>query len=712
MIGCLATALLLAAPPAWSEGWPAYAALLWQYKTPPPGEALARALRGSGFGGIHLDNGVNDALLNFAIDRRLPFYVDHAAGKGDLYLKPAEWQAFAQEYKQTRGLAARPNSLCDPATFERLKQRLEANIPKARRGPAVAYAFDDEISTTSFTSPADVDWSPHAQVEFRKWLALTYGAIAALNEQWGTAYTAWEQAEPLPTDEVRPQHRQPLSTWNLSRWADHREFMDASFADVLARLTKVANDLDPTRPAGFVGGQAPAVYGGYDYGRLAEAVQFMEAYDIGATNEILRSLFGPEHKPHVQTFFSSKNPVQDRWFLWYYFAHANRGLIAWPAWGEQSWFAADGTPDPRIAALQPTLTELQSRLGPLLTNADYGPAQVALYYSQPSLRVSWFMDIEPHGGSWVNRSSSLNNDNATDIWNRWAWVKLLEDLQIPYEFVTDRQVAGRGLDPQRYRAVILGRTLALSDEEATALRRFSEGGGTVIADYLPGVFDAHGKARSEGSLDELFGVRRDLDAGVLNGQTLAEVNGEHYQQPLAERLSYDGALRWQDDVAYERGLAAADGVSEGQAGPSAVMIRKGRAVYLNFTPLPYVLSRYEAGGQRWRERIGRILAAAGVRPLASVTVAGQPAVGVELLRWTTADAVIYAVVANPLRQASINGPGRMEALLSDQPQALRIDFGRTVHGLRNLRTGAMIGDREVLADDWVSCEANLYAAAD
>jgi len=710
MIGCW-FCLALLAPPAWTGGWPRYTALVWQYRTPPPGEALARALALSGFGGIHLDNGVPDGLLSFAKDHGTPFYVDHAAGKGDLYLKPGEWQEFAKQYKQTRGLAERPNSLSDPATFARLQQRLEQNIPRARTGPVLAYAFDDEISTTSFTSPADVDWSPYARAEFARWLPIAYGTLAALNESWGTSYTAWDQAEPLPTDALRPCHGQPFPAWNLARWADHREFMDASFADLLARLTAVANELDPAHPAGFVGGQAPAAYGGYDYGRLTEAVQFMEAYDLGATNELLRSLFGPD-KPHVQTFFASQDPVQDRWFLWYYFAHGNRGLIAWPAWGEQSWFAADGTPDPRVAALQPTLTELQGDLAPLLVGAAYGPAQVALYYSQPSLRVSWFMDIEPHGGSWVNRSSSLNNDNASDLWNRWAWVKLLEDLQIPYDFVTDRQVAAQGLDPGRYRAVILGRTLALSDAEAGSLQRYAAAGGMVLADYLPGVFDGHGKGRPTGALDELFGVARDPAVGVLDGRTVAEVNGELYQQPLAERLSYDGALRWQSDVLYERGLRATSGVAEGQAGGSATMVRHGRAAYLNLTPVPYVTARHHADGDRWRDRVGRLLASADVQPLAQVQVAGRPAVGVELLRWQAPGEVVYAVVANPLRQASIDGPGRMAVQLSAQPVELRLDFGRMVHGLRNLRTRQSFGDVTAVTDAWVSCEANLYAAQD
>ncbi len=56
------------------------------------------------------------------------------------------------------------------------------------------------------------------------------------------------------------------------------------------RYLPYANGLDPSVPGGFVGGQAPSAYGGYDYAKLAKKVQFVEAYDDGSAPEILRSL--------------------------------------------------------------------------------------------------------------------------------------------------------------------------------------------------------------------------------------------------------------------------------------------------------------------------------------------------------------------------------------------------------------------------------------
>ena len=41
------------------------------------------------------------------------------------------------------------------------------------------------------------------------------------------------------------------------------------------------NGIDGTVPAGFVGGQAPSPWGGYDWRKLSKAVQWVECYDIG-----------------------------------------------------------------------------------------------------------------------------------------------------------------------------------------------------------------------------------------------------------------------------------------------------------------------------------------------------------------------------------------------------------------------------------------------
>src|SRR5204863_285464 len=105
-----------------------------------------------------------------------------------------------------------------------------------------------------------------------------------------------------------------------------------------------------------------------------------------------------------------------------------------------------------------------------------------------------------------------------------------------YRFVSYRDVMQQGAAALNgYRALILPRTLALSDREAAAIRDWVGRGGTLIADYLPGAFDEHCKGRATGALDEVFGVQRDAAQGVTMTPRVRVLSGGK-KVPLAERL--------------------------------------------------------------------------------------------------------------------------------------------------------------------------------
>jgi hypothetical protein len=694
----------------WADRWGRFVILVWQYRTPPPGPEAKAAYESVNLRGIHLDNRFSDALLSFARQNNYNYYVDHTAGKGYLYLRPDEWKAFSDAYKRNRQRPVRPRCLRDPKVVQAMKDLIRDNVTRARTGPVVAYAFDDEISVTSFTNPADLCWSDACLAAFREWLKEQYGTVEELNAEWGTRLASFDEAEPLHVDDLRSVHNLPFDRWNLARWADHRTFMDTTFADVLADLTKYANSLDPSVPAGFVGGQAPSAYGGYDYAKLCDAVQFMEAYDIGASNEILRSFFG-QSKPHVQTYFSAYHPNSDKWFLWYYFVHGNRGMICWPERDGKPWFEG-GNARPEIAAMAETYEELQGPLGEIFVNAELVHDKIAIYYSQPSIQVSWFMDIKPHGGTWVNRSSSLNSNNASDIINRWAWLKLLEDCGLQYEFVSYLDVAEGRLSNEEYSVLLLPRILAMSDAEAATIRRFVENGGTVIADYLVGVFDEHGKARPKGALDDLFGVAHDFSKGVLDGEHIAEVNGELYNRPLQERLMHAGALRFQNLVVYERGLRATEAKAVAEVDGTAVIVAnnvgKGMALYGNLSPVPYLLVRYGPEGDAYRRAFTGQMGQAGARARVRVYDGGEELPHVERLIWHKDGQHYLCLIWNALRNSGMDGVGLDRSIIDGPARAITIRFTDPARSIRNLRTGKSLGSGTEFQDTWMPCEGNVY----
>jgi hypothetical protein len=642
------------APP---DYWDRYIIQVWQYQTEARRDL--DQYRSVGLHAFHIDRGwKQDELVDFARENDLPYYVDHAADKGLLHLTE---KTGVNGILKKHELVARPVSLSDPAVIATLKGHLEKNVGTTKAGPVLAYSFDDEISLASFNSPSEVDNSPATVSLYREWLVAKYeNDISQLNRAWGSQHADFSTAGPISFEEVRLMHRKPpFSQWRLAPWMDWRSFMDTHFAEMLAGLTRYTNALDPRIPAGFVGAQQPSAYGGYDYNKLGHAVQFLEAYDIDGTNEILRSFWSwPEQRPRVQTWFSNGNANLDRWFHWYYLLHGNRGAIAWPdTSGHGPWFGEGREPAPFLVKNREVLEEIQGDLSRTLFggNARFETDAVAVFYSMPSIRVSWVADVVPHGKTWPNRSSSLDNQAQAAGKNRIAWFKLLEDCGYQYNVVSNDQVAAGALLREGYRVLILNRALAISDQEAESIRAFVRAGGTVVADHWCGLVDENGNGRSVGALDDLFGIERAESDRYFGGDDqIWELNGERYQQPYLERLDYEGTERHEGIVMPERGRGVR--LEQTRGG--------GRCVYLNLSPLAYFdhSHRFGAAGEAWRTIVKDILIRAEVRPdvTAIAKSGGEPFIPVEVLRWDLHNGrQLVGIVMNPSRQGSIDSIGEV-----------------------------------------------------
>ena len=84
---------------------------------------------------------------------------------------------------------------------------------------------------------------------------------------------------------------------------------------------------------------------------------------------------------------------------------------------------------------------------------------------------------------------------------------MLRDEGLQFNHLNYIDVIQSGV-PADYKVLILPACYCLSDVEARRIRAFVERGGTVIADFLPGLWDQHGRGRKTGGvLDDLFGVK-------------------------------------------------------------------------------------------------------------------------------------------------------------------------------------------------------------
>ncbi len=612
----------------------------------------------------------------------LRFYMDHTAGKGYLHL----WDGDRQKphLAELHGAGVRTVPI-NAALGEKLRGLIRANIEQVKGSPVrAAYALDDEISWGHFVHPTM--WcatdDPHA---YPAWLEEVYGTgQAPRRERWVT----YEAIRPhLGSWSVREFDASPL----LDQWS----FNDSVWCNFLGELVEYANSVDPDTPCGLVGGQSPNAFGGYDYARLMRKIQFIEAYNLGSSQAIIRS-FNPHHALPAVTSHFHQSAEDDLWQIWYYLAHGNRGHIGWV----EGWFDGE-TPRSWHETVAPHLREAGKKIGPLLRDAEWRHDGVALYYSHPSIQLGWVLDAAAHGKTWINRDGDHRLGASHLV--RKAWENMLRDSGLQYNFLSYVDVIQDGIPPE-YRVLILPACLCLSDAEARAITDFCRRGGTVLADYLPGVWDQHGRGRAGGgALDELFGVRHDpgmTAAGLFGGKLWSEVDQDaNFGWKSYREFLTNGNTCLMDRSGFHRAVRA-------MAVGSARRHGGGTAVLLNLSPQWYNAYR-DAGVEaaRHREVFMRHLSAAGLRRWIEIEGAGEAEFGYEITYFRKADGrTVLFLCSNPETTGSELGGGNAAGLKTGAVE-VTLKAARTLHAVRDERRGLDLGSGDRFRLTWRRNEA-------
>ena len=646
---------------------PDYQVIMWVLGGIPENEDLYfQRLRDLHVAAIHVHPGDSP---DSALAHGLGFYLENIHRIAFLHerepIYKADWDAYTRTRDQSYLL--RKPCLHDPEYLARAKRDIQQKISAyAGKGPLL-YDLGDECSITSYASPMDYCFSDHTLAAFRTWLQEQYGSLGALNAEWETDFATWDDVVPMTTYGIKD--REKTGSENYAPWADHRTFMDVTFADSWRTFRDWVREIDPNTPVGLEGTQMPAAFGGYDLWRLSQVLDWIEPYDIGEAHGILRS-FIPDAPTFVTLFEHDPNLASRR--LWHLRLNGDRGVIIWAS---SEWFDYDTPtlePKPWVAGMADLFAELQGPAAQAIAAAKRDRPPIAIHYSHPSIQVAWMIDSRDDGDTWHRRFSSYEAVHSHITRDRSSWCRLLEDLGYQYEFVSAHEILDGTLEKRGYRALILPESLAISEAEAAAIERFAQGGGSVMADFLPGVFDEHGKRRRAGVLDDFFGVSRAHQEGMIS-------------QP-ERSLDVDGALlRAEPDLRTENGEPVSRFVHAGGAGSS---------VYLNLSPIDYAKLRLQGEGSAIRDEIAGVLADIGIDPAAKVIIDGGPPVGCEVITYTGDEARYLAIMRRPeyqvdsLGEIGYTGNSRFEV-----PVEIEVDLGQAAD-VRELLSGESLGRSE------------------
>jgi len=505
--------------------WRDFPVFVWFHGGPPPGPVAWATLKAAGLAGANLEAS-DDAAAGAALRKAgLACYVDHAAGKGDLFLRPAVFDRDRDAWKESllSFRPARPAVLSSEATYERLAKRVDESVARHRAQRPLCWVLDDELSVTRGVNPMDYCFAPETLAAFRRALAREHGTVEALDRAWGAKWTRLDDVVPPTTAEARAAaDGVALPAVNFAAWNAHRRFMEEALAELLARLAARVVAGDPGAPVGFTGGSFPSAFGGFDWRRLAPAMTLFEPYDAGAAPELVDAFAGRDAK-RLATLFVSDEPKAG-WQPSELLSRVARGDDGAVIWSSGPLLTDDGR------ALSAAGREVAARVAAAralhreLRDAADAPPRLFVLTGQASARAGWMVDSWGDGATFPNRLTSYESDHSSTATAREAWVELARAWGVPWRFVDTRDGLPAEATRDPARAVLVAtEAFALDDALVEALDRFVAAGGRLVGDAHAALFDEQLRGRDGAALRRLFGMERAAGAtldGVAAGDSL------------------------------------------------------------------------------------------------------------------------------------------------------------------------------------------------
>ncbi|MFA6241048.1 MAG: alpha-amylase family protein, partial [Candidatus Hydrogenedentales bacterium] len=469
-------------------------------------------------------------------------------------------------------------------------------------------------------SEEDVCHSQYCLEAYWNRLQQAYGGLDQLNTAWGTTYADWDSVKPPARDAV-------TASGQYAPWVDFRTSMNATFTETHARAQKTIQGVDSRARVGFKAHPQAGVFQGYDWGRLVPMMDWLAVDSEALAVERVRSF---KKKDAWTGIVLSKGPreteeVREQWTPWYAVFHGFQSLW-WPdamatgsGVGDLVMLGPEGTPLPTPPSSLAEVAIIQGGVAKLLAQSERLNSGIAVYDGAASAILS-----RVEGGGGITSEEELG-----------AFIALLHGLGYQFDLVSDEQIAGGALSA--FRVLVLPKARALSDKEAAAILQFHQAGGSLIADFAPGVYNEHGLPRTANPLLAAFGVERSKPGAwgaPAAGSASVKLDGDTFEAEL-------------EGVTAESRLAGMDGVEPGGAAGEAPVwfVRRGEqgvAALLNHDVKP-LLAKPNGGCALIRA----LLRAAGAVPILELSDKGNKLFQGELIGYRLGETRIVGVLASP-----------------------------------------------------------------
>jgi len=546
----------------------------------------------------------------------------------------------------------RAPAVTDPAYQARLVEQVKTTSQGFRRFCPSGYSLGDE-NYFGGSEGNELCMAPSSVVYLQNWLQAKYGTVAALSKAWRSAFTGFDEAQPVLIAAARKQG-------NPTPWIDFRLAMEQSWTDVFARLAREIRTVDKGGVIGHEGSGSLSSFGGFNWWSMLRKLDMFVPYPGRASGgNLVRSLRNPgtmsSYWYGAYTFTSGgRRDSSMRYFPWYSLFQGFNSAWYFNTVGHANMphevgFAADLRPLPHFMATSAACAEIKLGFDRLLLGSRRANDGIAIYYSPLAI----------HANTFYKRPVTAEREFD-------GIAQLLNDLGLQYNFVSYAQLADGSFCKAGYRLLILPMAEAMTEQEAAAVRAFHAAGGALLADMPPAIEDRHGRPYATQPLADFFGPQPAGDDLTFTRERGPELAGGRGQHATLYRVN-------------------------GAEPPASPRVSLANADWARYKTL-----RHSPVGAELRQTYGALLATMGTIPEARIlTPAGESMPQVETFRFIKGEAQFLAIMPE-------NFSAKQERTISVRlvlPEAHAYD----------MRRGRYLGKQAQLGLELRTCEPELIA---
>ena len=519
------------------------------------------------------------------------------------------YNAMKKKYIETGDKLGLVREYCldDPAYLAQEKEELQNLCKPWVPFSPMSYYIYEEPSLTCYGDAVDICFGEHTMAAMREWLKERYSSLDKLNETWGTAFANWEEV--IPDDSREAQER-----GNYASWADHRVYMEKTYADNYRLVAETLKQIDPTGIVLNSGTQIVGSHNGMDYWQLGQIVKHLNPY--GGDNQMdFHRTFGDNVK--LSSGMGYGRSGRDVLFRLYSNLYEGCWAGSYVFW-QYSVLDPDMTFSQSAKDMMAGYDELAGMgIARLFKALPRGTDKIAIHFSMSSTHGTWITDGKVAEQTSYHTSPSL--DRFIQV--RDGWVNLLKDLGFQYDFLAYEEVETGKLIDGGYKVLILPMSVALSPAEAKAVDEFVKAGGTLITDRFAGTMDDRCRWQSAGMIDDVLGLS--YKTPVKAGDFTSEGPETNYK-PAGAKAMYmkDGAkVGWLNSFG------------------------EGKSFTLGFLPDKYVELARDGKADLEKKMLRETLSSAGVHPAVTITLEdGSPASGITAATYDNGNCTLIGLV--------------------------------------------------------------------